>query len=480
VQHSDLPPRETVGLGFIWVTVIGQTVPGKNGSRQNGSPLVESTTLTPPAIVRTFRGEIQIRMNTTAKLEQELVAITRRHFIKLGALGAAAAGMGPLQVRAATNNSPGAESVENLEYLTREENFVNVGRGDPPPHELSKEKRRAVGLARETWRLEVIPDPDSDAQVERPLSKEQGNALTWEQLMTLAEKRAVRFLHVISCTNMPKPLGMGLWEGVPLREVIWLTQPKTNIRRVYYYGYHNDDSKQRFQSSLPVGRVLEEPLGELPIILGYKLNGQWLTPKRGGPVRMIVPGAYGNKSVKWIQRVVLTNNPRQNDTYGDWNNDTESHLKTCASFRSVPEKVKVGQAVPVVGVAQVGMSGLSRVQYWVTSQEAALPANDPHFARADWRDAEILPAPAHWGGGLPDGKLPAVPLQFDANTGRPREWPMRDTITYWTAQLGALPPGKYDLRCRTIDANGVAQPMPRPFPKSGYNAIQKVSLTVEN
>ena len=140
--------------------------------------------------------------------------------------------------------------------------------------------------------------------------------------------------------------------------------------------------------------------------------------------------------------------------------------------------MKAGQAVPVVGVAQVGMSGLSKVQYWLSSQEVSSPEADPHFAGADWRDAEILPAPTSWGGGLPHGKLPAVPLQFDAKTCRPREWPMRDTIAHWTARLSNLPPGKYDLRCRTIDANGVAQPMPRPFPKSGHNAIQKVSLTV--
>jgi DMSO/TMAO reductase YedYZ molybdopterin-dependent catalytic subunit len=324
-----------------------------------------------------------------------------------------------------------------------------------------------------------VPDPESNAQVERPLSKEKGNAFTWEQLMSLAEQKAVRFLHVISCTNMPKPLGMVLWEGVPLREVIWLTQPRTNIRRVYYYGYHNDDPKQRFQSSLPVGRVLEEPPGEMPAILCYKLNGQWLTPKRGGPVRMIVPGVYANKSVKWIQRVVMTNDPKQNDTYADWNNDTDSALKTCATFRSVPEKVKAGQAVPVLGVAQVGMSGLSKVQYWITPHETALPANDPNFTNADWQEAEILSAPGRWGGGLPDDKLPSGVLHFDAGTSNPREWPMPDSIAFWKAQLGGLSPGKYDLRCRTIDARGAAQPMPRPFPKSGQNAIQRVSLTVE-
>jgi DMSO/TMAO reductase YedYZ molybdopterin-dependent catalytic subunit len=418
-------------------------------------------------------------MNAIAGQHFERVLFARRQFLRLSALGVAAIGIGPLGARTAAQNPARPQTLEDLEFLTREENFVNVGRGSPPPHELPAEKRRAAGLTPETWRLEVVPGPDSDAQVEHPLSKVQGNAFTWEQLMTLAERKAVRFLHVISCTNMPKPLGMGLWEGVPLRDVIWLAQPKTNIRRVYYHGYHNDDPKQRFQSSLPVSRVLEEPLGELPIILCYKLNGQWLTPKRGGPVRMIVPGAYGNKSVKWIQRVVLTNNPRQNDTYADWNNDTESPLKTCASFHSVPKKAKAGQVVSIIGMAQVGMSGLSKVQCWITPQNMVLPDDDPYFTAADWHDAEILPAPTRWGGGLPDGKLPAVPLQFDGDTGEPREWPMRDTIAFWTARLSDLKPGEYDLRCRTIDANGVAQPMPRPFPKAGHNAIAKVSLTVE-
>ena len=35
------------------------------------------------------------------------------------------------------------------------------------------------------------------------------------------------------------------------------------------------------------------------------------------------------------------------------------------------------------------------------------------------------------------------------------------------------------MRCRTIDAAGHAQPMPRPFRKSGRNAIQRVAVRVE-
>jgi DMSO/TMAO reductase YedYZ molybdopterin-dependent catalytic subunit len=315
--------------------------------------------------------------------------------------------------------------------------------------------------------------------VERPLSKETDAALNWEGLMKLAEKHAVRFLKVMTCTNGRTPCGMGLWEGVPLREVIWLARPTSNVRRVFYYGYHNDDPKQRFQSSLSMDRVLEDPPGEHPVILCYKMNDQWLTAKRGGPVRMIVPEAYGNKSVKWLQRIVLTNNPQANDTYALWNNDTESYVKTCARFVHTPETIKAGQSAAITGVAQVGMSGLSNVQYWLHPQGAPMPADDPYFTKADWKDADVLPPPDGWGGGLPGGKLPSPTSQIDPESGKPRVWPIRDTIVHWAALLTGVAAGRYDLRCRTIDANGVAQPMPRPFAKSGNNAIQRVALIVE-
>ena len=85
----------------------------------------------------------------------------------------------------------------------------------------------------------------------------------------------------------------------------------------------------------------------------------------------------------------------------------------------------------------------------------------------------------NWGGDLPDGRLPPVPLQFDATTGRPRSWPLRYTTAYWTATAAVPAPGRYFLRCRAVDANGIAQPLPRPLPKTGNNVIQKVELVVE-
>jgi hypothetical protein len=87
-----------------------------------------------------------------------------------------------------------------------------------------------------------------------------------------------------------------------------------------------------------------------------------------------------------------------------------------------------------------------------------------------------LPPPDHWGGGLPDGKLPEIPSQIDPNSGKPYRWPIRNTIVHWATMITAKRPGQYDIRCRTIDANGAAQPMPRPFPKSGHNAIQQQKI----
>jgi hypothetical protein len=417
-------------------------------------------------------------MDESIRLAQEHLELTRRYFLGLAAAGVA--GLSPSLAGAGTNDSHAlADAVAKLSYLTPVERFKMFGRGNPPPDQLSPEKRREVGLDPETWRLEVVADPDSDCQLDHPLSQECGTALDWPGLMKLAEKHVVRYLKVMTCTNGADPCGMGLWEGVPLREVIWLARPKGNLRRVFYYGYHNGDPKQRFQSSLPIGRVLEDPPGEQPVILCYKLNGQWLTPKAGAPVRMIVPEAYGNKSVKWLQRVVLTNSYQANDTYATWNNDVESPLKTYARFLQVPKTVKAGRPAAVTGVAQVGMSGLSKVQYWLHPRDAVLRAGDPYFTQGAWKDAAVLPPPADWGGGLPDGKLPPIPGQMDPQTGRPRQWPLRNTMVHWAFLLKDPRPGRYHLRCRTIDANDAAQPMPRPFPKSGNNAIQQVALDVE-
>jgi DMSO/TMAO reductase YedYZ molybdopterin-dependent catalytic subunit len=173
-----------------------------------------------------------------------------------------------------------------------------------------------------------------------------------------------------------------LWEGVPLREVLKLVGKISNIRRVYYSGFHNNDPKQLFQSSLGYNRVMETPPGDLQVFVAYRLNGEPIPLIRGGPVRMVVPWAHGFKSIKWLTHVVLSNLAHANDTYADGNNDVDSPLKTFAATLSVPREVKAGDAIAVTGYAQVGISGLSKVQVWIAPAAPEWPAEDKYFATA--------------------------------------------------------------------------------------------------
>ena len=406
--------------------------------------------------------------------------LSRRYFLQRGLAGAAALTAVPLLAAEDSRDPALQQALEKLEaWLTKPDEFRDVSRGKPVPHSLEEDRRREVGLTRDTWQLEVLPDPEHPARLRNPLTKEKGNAFTFSDLMQLAETRAVRFAKVMTCLNLGCPLGNAIWEGVPLRDVLWLTRPSQNLRRVFYYGYHNDDPQQMFRSSLPVGRVLEDLYGLPPVILCYKLNGQWLTPERGAPVRIVVPEAYGFKNIKWLSHVFLSNQWFANDTYGEKNNDVDSPLKTFCETLSSPASLKPQQPIAVTGYAQVGVSGLKKVQVWIQSDGEELPADDRYYATAPWRDAEILPPPANWGGGLPGNRIPLPAWGFDHETGQPKTWPMRLTKAHWAVLLPGLPAGKYTLRCRTVDANGIAQPLPRPFRKSGRAAIQEVGLRVE-
>ena len=418
-------------------------------------------------------------MNALEQFLAEHRHVTRRYFVRLGASAATLSSFFTPGTTAAAPPSALTDALAQLEtYLTKPEDFRDVSRGRPVPHTLSDEKKAAVGLTRETWKLEIMADPDHESVLRNPLSKEAGTALDFAGLMGLAKKHAVRFPKVMTCLNIGCPLGMGIWEGVPLRELVWLTKPLRDVRRVFYYGYHNEDPQQVFRSSLPVGRVLEDPFNLPPVIACYKLNGQWLTSERGGPVRMVVPEAYGFKSVKWLQRIVLTNLFHANDTYAEGNNDIDSHLKTWAATLSIPKRLKAGDPIPVTGYAQVGISGLRKVQVWVHNDEDPLPETDKYFSEAPWQDVDILPPPEEWGGGLPDNRIPSGTFGFD--DGAPSAWPLRLTKIHWATLLPGRRAGSYTFRSRTIDENGNAQPLPRPFRKSGHAAIEQVRFDVES
>jgi hypothetical protein len=220
---------------------------------------------------------------------------------------------------------------------------------------------------------------------------------------------------------------------------------------------------------------------ELGPLVAYRLNGAAIPLERGGPVRMVIPWAYGFKSIKWLQRIMLTNESRSNDTYADANNDPESFLKTAAYIDGNDVTGRVGQPIRMTGTAMVGLPGLKRVEYWLrpdAGTNGRLADDDAAWRTARWLPCTIQPPPRDWGGALPQGVMPRDVWGFDPKTNRPREWPMRYSWALWSVSLDNLGAGTYEFRVRSVDQNDFAQPEPRPYPKSGRNEIPYRAIVV--
>lgn len=405
-------------------------------------------------------------------------SISRRTLLRLSVAGLAP--VESLALPSADASAAAQEPKTPRPYLTPGDDFNDVSRGDPVPHSLTGEALVKAGLTAESWRLEI--EAEGKARIERPRRKSDGTSVDLPALLELGRSKGLMFLKAMQCNNIAYPLGQGLWEGVPLRDVLALAGGMTDVRRVYYWGFHNDDDEQMFRSSLAINQALDTPPGELPPFLAYRLNGQPIPLERGGPVRLIVPWAHGFKSVKWLQKIVVTNDYKANDTYALANNDPESYLKTAAYLDDAePSTLDSGDALIVTGTAMVGWPGLDRVEYWLRpapSKDEPLDPNDPAWASADWKPCRLDAPPSDLSAELPDGTDVSRIWGFGPD-GRPKEWPMRFSVARWSADLGRLEPGAYEFRARSVDRNGFAQPEPRSFEqRSGMNGVQCKRLTI--
>ena len=181
--------------------------------------------------------------------------------------------------------------------------------------------------------------------------------------------------------------------------------------------------------------------------------------------------AHGFKSIKWLRKIVLTNDYKANDTYALQNNDPDSYLKTAAYLGQGSTTFKVGEPLEIHGTAMVGWSGLKRVEYWLQPGTTRYAGGRPRLengglaslrAYALARRLAIHPAEGY----LSERGLGLQPR--DRSTQGLAAPVQRDP---WTARPANLAPGSYEFRVRAVDLNGFAQPEPRPYQKSGMNLV---------
>jgi len=190
------------------------------------------------------------------------------------------------------------------------------------------------------WRLEV------KGQVHRPLVLD---------MVALRQRPATRQIVTLECISNDvwgPYISNGEWVGVPLRDILLEAEP---IEPLVDVVFHAADG---YSDSIPFSLAME-PM----VLLAYGLNGEPLPREHGFPLRLVVPGIYGMKNVKWITAIELS----PTDYQGFWQQrgwsdvaivQIHSRIDTPRGGTTVP----VGREVFVGGIAFAGDRGIARVE----------------------------------------------------------------------------------------------------------------------
>jgi DMSO/TMAO reductase YedYZ molybdopterin-dependent catalytic subunit len=307
-------------------------------------------------------------------------------------------------------------------------------------------------IDRTRWRLRV------EGEVEKPFE------LTYGELLKL-ESRTVPVTLECAGNNRdflePKVKGVqwGLgavgnaeWTGVPLSSLLERAVLRPGALEIILEGADagavsepkRPQGDVSFARSIPLGKARED------VLLAHQMNGEELPPQHGFPVRAIVPGWYAMASIKWLQRIIVTNQPftgyYQTLDYAYW---TQRH-----------------------GVAELVPLSAVRIK-----AEIAQPRGDDVVPK----NSEVRVHGAAWTSGA---DITKVELSTDGG----RTWsdtkligePKRDAWRLWEfAWRTPSEVGRRTLVARATDSQGRTQPAERDSDRGTYMINHLLPIRVE-
>ena len=306
-------------------------------------------------------------------------------------------------------------------------------------------------IDRNKWRLRV------EGEVERPFEINYGELIKLE-----SEKIPVTLECAGNNRNFLEPkvkgvqwglgaVGNAEWTGVPLSVLLDRAGVKSTAREIILEGADRgklEDPKSppgemNFARSIPMKKASD-------VLLAYKMNDVDLPAENGFPVRAIVPGWYAVASIKWLQRIIVTdkifNGYYQTLDYSFWKRRgdnaelvplSEMQVKAEIARPSEGETILANSNARVRGTAWTGDGEIKKVE--ISSDDGAT-----------WNEAKLL------------------------GESKPNAWRLWE-FSWRTPDR----PGKATLIARATDSKGRTQPMERDPDRGTYMINHLLPITVE-
>ncbi|ETS83143.1 Nitrate reductase [NADPH] [Pestalotiopsis fici W106-1] len=99
-----------------------------------------------------------------------------------------------------------------------------------------------------------------------------------------------------------------LWTGTVIGDVLKKAMPSRRARYVCFEGADKLPNGY-YGTSVKLNWCMDPNRG---IMLAHRMNGEALHPDHGKPLRIIIPGQIGGRSVKWLKRIIVTDQPSDN------------------------------------------------------------------------------------------------------------------------------------------------------------------------
>jgi sulfite oxidase len=194
----------------------------------------------------------------------------------------------------------------------------------------------------------------------------------------------------------PGATGTATWTGVALADVLALAGP---LRDATHVGFEGADlcaqvkPPERFGGSIPLDKACRPE-----VLLAWGMNGEPLSLVHGAPLRVVVPGYIGARSVKWLDRIELRSTP--------WPGYFQHVV-----YRLLPEDATPGPGVGMpLGLVALNADVLSPADRETVAagplevRGYAFAGGERHVARVDvsvdgganWSQAELLEDLGRW------------------------------------------------------------------------------------